>query len=209
MNLIGRGPSKLNPTFCSVCIETIPVGGAEVELTLFFADIRGSTKLAEQMPPAEFSRLINRFYVAAVDIFTRTDALIDRLMGDAVIGLYTIGLAGPNHARLAITAGQELRKAVGFGSPEGPWLQVGVGIHTGVSFVGKVGSQSIQDVTVLGDAANVTARLASLAGPGQILISEAAVEAAQLDRNNFEHQVLELKGRSQPISVYILENSQS
>jgi adenylate cyclase len=204
MRLIGRGPSKLNPTFCNICIETIPVGGAEVELTMFFADVRGSTRLAEQMRPAEFSQLINRFYVAAVEIFTRTDALVNRLIGDAVIGLYVSGLSGPDHARLAVTAGEDLLRAVGYGSPGGPWLPVGIGIHTGVSFVGKVGDQTIEDLAVLGDAANVTARLASQAGAGQILISQAAGEAARLDLASLERQVVELKGRAEPVTVYAL-----
>lgn len=203
MRWIGRGPSKMNPTFCNICIETIPVGGAEVELTMFFADVRGSTSLAETMRPAEYSRLINRFYIAAVDVFTRTDALIDRLMGDAVIGLYLSGLAGLDHARLAITAAQELLQAVGYGSSSGPWLPVGIGVHTGISFVGKVGDQNVEDLTVLGDAANITARLASQAGPGEILISDAAGQAAHLDMSHFEQRNLALKGRSEPIQVWV------
>lgn len=205
MHLIGRGPSRLNPTFCNICIETIPVGGAEIELTMLFADVRGSTRIAEQMRPAEFSQLINRFYVAAVEAFTLTDALIDRLIGDAVIGLFIPGLAGPGHAGLAVSAAQALLRAVGYGSPAGPWLPVGIGIHTGVSFVGKVGAQNVEDITVLGDAANVTARLAAQAGPGQILISEAASRAAGLDAERLEHHRLELKGRSEPVSVVYQE----
>ena len=64
LRLMGKGPSRLSQEFCQQCqtLATQHVGGAEVELALLFADVRGSTKLGEQMRPAEFSQLIGRFF---------------------------------------------------------------------------------------------------------------------------------------------------
>lgn len=205
MQLIDRGPSRLNPRFCRMCLETIPVGGAEIEHTMLFADVRGSTSLAEQMGAIEFGRLINRFYVAGTEVLTLSDALIERLAGDQLIGLYIPGFAGAEHARKAVQAGEALLRATGHGSPEGPWIPLGVGVHTGVAFVGAVGTDGgLTNVTALGDAVNIAARLSSLAGPGEMLVSQEAVTAAGLQADHLERRSLLLKGRSEPVAVAVV-----
>jgi adenylate cyclase len=205
MHLLGRDQSKYNPHFCQPCEKFDHPGGAEVPLTMLFADVRGSTQLAEQMSALEFSQLINRFYIVATHVLVQTDALVDRLMGDEAIGLYIPGFAGPQHPRRAIEAAQELLKLTGHRDPKGPWLPVGVGIHTGPAFVGVVGGEdSPADFTALGDNVNITARLASEAGPGEILISEAVYVAANLNREDLERRQMELKGKNEPIGVRVL-----
>jgi len=205
MHLLGRDQSKYNPRFCQSCEIYEQPGGAEVILTMLFADVRGSTKLAEQMSALEFSRLINRFYTVATHVLVQTDALVDRLIGDEAIGLYIPGFAGPEHSRRAIEAAQDLLQLTGHRDSQGPWLQVGIGVHTGRAFVGVVGGEdNPADFTALGDNVNITARLASEAGPGEILISEASYAAANLNREDLERRQMELKGKSEPIGVRIL-----
>ena len=205
MHLMGRDQSRYNPRFCEKCRVFEHPGGAEVVLTMLFADVRGSTTLAEQMSAREFSKLINRFYTMATHVLIQTDALVDRLMGDEAIGLYLPGFAGPEHPRKAIEAAQELLRLTGHGDSKGPWLPVGIGIHTGPAYVGVVGGEeSTADFTALGDHVNITARLASQAGAGEILISDASYAASQLDLENLEYRQLELKGKSEPIGVHIL-----
>ena len=206
MHMMGRDQSRYNPRFCAKCDQFEHPGGAEVVLTMLFADVRGSTSLAEKMNSIDFSRLINRFYVVATDVLVRTDALVDRLIGDEVIGLYIPGFAGPDHARRAIGAGSALLEATGHRSSDGPWLPVGIGIHTGRAFVGVVGGGegTPRDFTALGDNVNITARLASHANPGEVLISEAAFTAAGLDLAHLEYRELELKGRGVPTGVRVL-----
>ena len=206
MHLMGRDQSRYNPRFCEKCKVFEHPGGAEVVLTMLFADVRGSTTLAEQMNAREFSRLINRFYTVATRVLIQTDAMVDRLMGDEAIGLYIPGFAGPEHPHRAIDAAQELLKQTGHRDPKGPWLPVGVGVHTGRAYVGVVGDEdSTADFTALGDNVNIAARLASQAGPGEILISEASYTAANLNREDLERRQMELKGKSEPIGVRILK----
>ncbi len=121
-----RTRSAMNPNYCNLCEEFVRThpGGAEIELSLLFADVRGSTTLAERMAPAEFGRLMNRFYVSANRVLIDTDALVDKLVGDEVIGLY-LPVMGPEHAAKAIEAARELLVATG------PSLPVGAGVHTG------------------------------------------------------------------------------
>lgn len=210
MHLMGRDPSRYNPRFCVKCEVWEHPGGAEVILTMLFADVRGSTTLAEQMNAREFSQLINRFYTVATHVLIRTDALVDRLMGDQAIGLYIPGFAGPTHPRKAIEAAQELLRLTGHRDSKGPWLPVGIGVHTGPAFVGVVGDEnSTADFTALGDNVNITARLASQAGPGEILVSDATYAAAGIDLGELEHRQLELKGKSEATGVRILHVSKN
>lgn len=205
--LIGLGPSTMNPRFCGYCERKVRAigGGAEVELTMLFADVRGSTGLAEGMSATEFSRLMNRFYSAATNVLIERDGLIDKLVGDEVIALYVPGYAGARHACQAIEAGRNLLAATGHGGGNGPWLPVGIGIHTGTAFVGTVGiEEGATDVTALGDAVNVTARIASQAAAGEILVSAAAMTACGRAYGELERRQLALKGHAQPVDVAVL-----
>lgn len=184
-------------------------GGTELEISMLFVDVRGSTDLAERMTATDFAQLMNRFYKTATDVLIRTDAVIDKLVGDEVMALYFPLFTGPNHARPAVHAAQELLRATGHGEKQGPWLPIGVGVHTGVAFVGTVkgAEDSVDDITALGDNVNVAARLASMAAPGEALISEAACACAGVNLDEVAQRKLELKGRSEPILARVLRVS--
>ena len=149
---------------------------------------------------------MNRFYEAAIDVLVQADAFIDKLVGDEVTALFIPGFAGKEHARRAVDAGQALLRVTGHGEPGGPWVPVGVGIHTGTAWVGSIvgASGAGADFTALGDNVNVTARLASKAGAGEVLVSEATCDAARIETEGLEKRELELKGKSELVSVRVL-----
>jgi adenylate cyclase len=160
--------------------------------------VRGSTTLAEQMRPTEFSRLMNRFFDCANRVVIDSDGLVDKLVGDEVVALY-VPAVGPDHARKAVEAAGDLLRATA------DLVPVGAGVHTGIAYVGAVGSDStVADFTALGDAVNVTARLASLAGAGEALISEAAHTASGSDLGDLDRRELSLKGRDAPLAARVL-----
>jgi adenylate cyclase len=204
----GAGRSSLNPTLCGRCeviVKHYQVG-MEVPLTLLFADVRGSTTLAEEIGPSAFHHLINRFYTASTETLIHSKALIEKMIGDEVAGMYVPGIAGPHHARVAVDAARALLKATGYSSPDGAWIRIGIGIHTGVGYVGAVGSsQGVSDITVLGDVANTAARLASQAGAGEILVSEETCLFAGLSLDHCENRKLQLKGRNQPMTARVIK----
>lgn len=209
--IYGKRPSKLNPRMCNVCEEFAAEhqGGAELELSMLFADVRGSTTLAERLGTTAFTRLINRFYKAATDVLVQSDALVDKLIGDQVTGLYVPGFAGAEHARTAIEAGKLLLTVTGHRDEAGPWIPVGVGVHTGTAYVGAVGSaEGLTDITALGDAANAAARLSSAAAAGELLVSDAAATAAGYDIQGLERRELRLKGRREPMAVAVIPAGQ-
>lgn len=211
MRLIWRDlvqKSDKNPRYCFGChsfMYEIP-GGAEVELTMLFVDVRGSTTIAENMDTLEFSRLMNRFYEAAIKVLVRADAFIDKLVGDEVTALFIPGYAGKDHAHKAVEAGKALLQVTGHGSSRGPWVPVGVGIHTGTAWVGSIvgASGAAADFTALGDNVNIAARLASNAGPGEVLISESTYKNAQVNNASLEKRTLELKGKSEKFVVRVM-----
>ena len=204
MRLLGKRRSRKNPRFCADCLAEIPIGGAELEVTLIFADVRGSTPLAERLGATEFSRLINRFYAAASEVLTASGALIIDFVGDEVVGLYVPGFAGPQHAARAIEAAREVLRVTGHAEPTGPWVPVGIGLHTGVAFVGAAGSpEGVAEIRALGDAVNATARLASSAAVGEVLLTEAASRASGLDLDGLERRRLSLKGLAEPVTARV------
>ena len=207
MRAIGKDKSKYNPNLCTECEDFVRKNnaGTEVDLSLLFADIRGSTTLAEKLSPAEFSSLINRFYTVATQILVDAKAYLDKLAGDQVSAFFLPGLAGPDHYKVALQSAKDILLATGHGDAGGPWVPVGIGVHGGQTYFGAVGtSQGLTDLTVLGDPPNTAARLASNAKAGEILVSQTAAEKAELDTTNLEMRNLELKGKSERVNVWVL-----
>ncbi len=208
MRAIGKRPWNRNPQLCQFCATWLMrrgPGGAEITLTLLFADVRGSTSLAEKMSPDQFSQLIGRFFHAATHAFAQRGAIVDQLVGDEAIGLFLPAYAGPFHARRAIEAARILLRATGHGTSHAPQIPVGIGVHTGLTFVGSVGSaEAFTDFTAVGDSVNTTARLASEARAGEILVSHATHREARLDSTHLECRSLALKGKAEPVEVWVV-----
>ncbi len=206
-SLIGRGQSREDPRFCNACIKFSQdnPGGAHVDLAMVFADVRGSTPLAERIGDREFSRLIDRFFQVSANSLIGSGALVDRLAGDEAIGFFVPGLAGPKFAFRAIESAKDLLIATGHTDQDGPWIPVGAGVHVGNAFVGTVGSPiGVSNFTALGNDINVGARIASAAGPGELLASLELCRMANVDAHGFEHRELSLKGKQVPMDVAVI-----
>ena len=205
MRMIGKRPSDKNPAMCNSCFDFMAShhGGAEIECSFLFADVRGSTSIAERMPATEFRGLLDRFYAIATTAVIDHDGSVDKFVGDELVAMYFPLLSGKNHPAKAIESAKALLAATGHVDPAGPWLPVGAGVHTGPAWVGAVGEGPRVELTALGDTVNTTARLAAAAGAGEILVSSHAAYAAGLDAS-LEHRSLELKGKSAPTDVVVV-----
>lgn len=208
MRLMHKGPSNKNPNMCNYCEQmarTHP-GGAEVELSILFADVRGSTTIAEGMKSSKFSQLLNRFYTEANRVLIHHDAIIDKLVGDEVMALFVRGLAGPKHAQKALDAAKRLLEVTGHKDTNGPWIPIGVGVYTGIAFIGSVGSRdNFTDFTALGDSVNTAARLVAKARIGEILTTEKTLLEAGREITSLPKRILKLKGKSQPVAVRVIK----
>jgi adenylate cyclase len=202
MRAFGRRQATQNPTMCATCFTFVSAqhGGAEIEITMLFADIRGSTTLAEGMSGGEFRRLLDRFYAVATEVVFDNDGTVDKFVGDELVAAFPPFL-GADHARRAVDAATALLRRTGHGDPDGPWVAVGAGVHTGRVWFGTIGEGNHVEITVVGDVVNTTARLASAAGAGEVLVSNEAARAAGLDDATLEHRSLELKGKEASTGV--------
>jgi adenylate cyclase len=205
MRLMGKRQSDKNPNWCGTCFKFMEKhhGGAEIECTLLFADVRGSTALAEQIPAGEFRELMERYYDTAAKTVFDNDGVVDKFVGDELVAMFFPLLAGDHHAEYGLAAARALLEATGHADPDGPWVPVGAGLHTGNVWVGAVGEGVHVTITALGDAVNTAARLASAAGAGEILLTTAAAQAAGLDED-LEHRELALKGKEERVKVVAL-----
>jgi adenylate cyclase len=176
------GPTRENGLLCRACFTDVAKrpGGAEIEITVVFADVRGSTGLAERVPAAEFRALLQAYYHLAADAIDRAGGIVDKFLGDGVMALFIPVIAGENHARRAVEAGQAILAAIEHGGLASKGLLVGVGVHTGEAFVGSIGAADKLDFTALGDTVNVAARLGGLAGPRELLVSGETWDRAGL-----------------------------
>lgn len=204
MRVVGRRPWAKNPNMCGRCFIQLEKrrGGAEIDVSLLFADIRGSTGLAETMGTEAFRTLMDRFYHAVTEVLIEHDGIVDKFVGDEVVSLFIPALTGADHAKRAIASAQGILAATGHGDADGPWAPIGVGVHTGRTFVGTIGD-TVTDFTALGDPVNVTARLASEAAAGEILVTRAASDAAGAITTGLEHRSLTLRGRQEPLDVHV------
>jgi adenylate cyclase len=205
MRVIGKRPALKNPTLCNACFDNMEKhrGGAEIDGSYLFADIRGSTALAERLPPIEFRALIDRFYATTSRAVFDHDGGVDKFVGDEIVAFFLPVTSGPKHAAHAVAAALAILRATGHADNRGPWVPVGVGVSSGRSWVGVVGDEKRIDITALGDVVNVAARLGGAARAGEVLATVEAAQAAGLDAG-LERRSLELKGKSMPTQVVSL-----
>ena len=164
VGLVGRKPSRKNPNICQYCFDHLPTGGIEIDIGVVFADVRASTAMGEQSDATTFAERLNEFYATATKVLIHNEGIVDKLIGDEVMGLFIQGVAGPEYRRKAAIAALELASKV-------TELPLGVAANAGVAFVGNVGSGTVLDFTALGDAVNVGARLQAHASPGEVVLA--------------------------------------
>lgn len=200
--LMWHGPMRDNPLLCKACFGQLSKfpGGAEIELSVLFADVRGSTGLAERVTAGEFRSLIQAYYRSAAVAIDENGGIVDKFLGDGVMALFIPVITGENHASRAIDAGRAVLRAIERDGLGRRGLRVGAGIHTGEAFVGVVGGGEKIDFTALGDTVNIAARLGSLAGAGELIVSEATLSRAGRDLPG-ERREVEIAGRAGALRV--------
>jgi adenylate cyclase len=207
--LAGFGRFPGNPSLCKQCITQMRkngMSGLEIPVSLLFSDVRGSTSMGERMRPAEFHAFLDHFYRLASDAILEHDGLVDKIVGDEVIGLFFGGVTGPEHPAAAIRAARELLERAGRDDATSMGaIPVGIGVHTGDAYVGTTGPEGApDDFTALGDVVNTTARLSSTAAAGELVVSVAAMTGAGLAPLGNEIRTIELKGREATLDVVVI-----
>ena len=193
---LGYRPSRKNPTLCVTCVESSPPGGMKMYTGVLFADIRGFTARTEVTDSQAMAALLRRFYGCAERVLF-PEAIIDKVVGDEVMALYLPDvqrrITREEVPRIMVDHATELLQAVGYGSPSGPFVDVGIGLDVGEAFVGNIGERAVYDFTAIGDVVNTAARLQGKARSGEVVLSERV--ASGLPAAIGTPVELELKGK--------------
>ena len=203
VRLLGFGRSKRYPQLCNPCFSMMlrGRGGAEVPLTVLFADVRGSTGMAERSSASEFSALLSRFYSLVTDAVRDEGGIIDKFLGDGVMALFIPSFTDGQHATRGLRAAQRVLR--------GAELPIGIGVNTGQAFTGFLGpTDEVSGFSAVGDAVNVAHRLGEAAGSGELVVGgdELSSDVPPSDGPDeaWELSELQVKGRDQPVRAWRL-----
>jgi adenylate cyclase len=189
-----RDPSLIRP------------GGRQVELSVLFADIRGFTTLAENLPPSKVVEILNQYLVSMEEQVFKQGGTLDKYTGDGMMVLFGAPLEQSDHAIRAVRAALGMQRMAAEVSARRSDAQgkvaYGIGITTGSAVVGHIGSQRRLDYTAIGDTVNLAARLESIAPPGTILVNQATYEAVKQVALVQELPPVTVKGKARPVPVY-------
>lgn len=188
----------------------VVLGGENREVTTLFADITGFTAITEGMEPQAVITLINECMERLGRVIEEAGGVVDKYVGDQVMALFGAPVEQPDHAARAIAAALRMndelddlnRQRVARGECE---LRVSTGIHSGVVVAGNMGSPNRLNYTVLGAGVNLAARLCSLAGAGDVLVSDATYRAVRDSARATSLGTKPLKGFSNPIQVWRID----
>ncbi len=170
---------------------------------ILFADLRGFTAQFDGGDPEEASIVLRRFYHCAEHVLF-PDAVIDKLIGDEVMALYLPvikrTMTPGDVPALMLEHGRDLLRAVGYGSGEEPFVEMGIGLDVGEAFVGNIGQRALYDFTAVGDVVNTAARLQAEARGGEIVFSDRV--ASGLPTSVGARVELTLKAKGEPQIAY-------
>jgi adenylate cyclase len=185
----------------------LQLGGEQREATILFADIRGFTKMSEQLSPGAIVNMLNTYLSVMIDKVLENGGMVNKFAGDNIMAVWNAPQLQKEHARLAAKAAWEAQKAMAEVQKKDKSLPIamfGIGINTGQAVAGNVGSSGRSEYTVIGDAVNLASRICSATPGGEVWLgpetyhqSREYVEALALEPQEF-------KGKSEKVVVYRL-----
>ena len=191
--------------------ESLKLGGEKKNMTFLFSDIRGFTAISESYKsnPEELTELINNLLTVLSNEILDNAGTIDKYMGDCIMAFWNAPTDQENHTDLALKASFDMEKAleefnIEFQKQKGMELKIGIGINTGECIVGNMGSEKRFDYTVLGDPVNLASRLEGQSGTYgfQRILGQETVNALKSNTNLFELDLIQVKGKSEPVKIY-------
>ncbi len=183
----------------------LKMGGVRKPIAILFCDIRGFTSYSEHLPPEQLVEVLNAYLAIAAEAVLEHEGILDKFIGDAVMGLFNVPLDQTHYTLRAVKAALKMQadilayhQHVGMDRQ----LNFGVGINAGDAVVGNIGTEMQRNYTAIGDSVNYAKRLQENAKGGQILISRAAFGHVKDDIDVIELPTLQVKGRSTSEQVF-------
>lgn len=191
--------------------DNLKLGGRRERMTAFFSDVRGFTTISEKLSPEELSRVLNLYLTPMTDIVFENHGTLDKYMGDAIMAFFGAPVKDKEHAKHACHCALksieklfELQKA--FEDQGLPIIDIGIGINTGDMSVGNMGSNIVQNYTIMGDAVNLASRLEGINKEygTRIVISEFTYKEVNDSFTAREIDRVRVKGKLEPVRIYEL-----
>lgn len=191
--------------------ENLKLGGKRQRMTVFFSDVRGFTTISEKLTPEELSRVLNLYLTPMTEIVFKNNGTLDKYMGDAIMAFFGAPVLHPHHAREAcrcalesIVKLKELQKE--FAEQNLPNIDIGIGLNTGDMSVGNMGSNIVQNYTVMGDSVNLGSRLEGINKEygTRIIISEFTYSDVKEEFSAREVDRVKVKGKNEPVRIFEL-----
>lgn len=185
----------------------LELGGDRRNVTILTSDLRGFTALSERLQPEDVIQILNLYLEQMAEVINRYQGTIDEFMGDGILVLFGAPTRRDDDALRAVACACAMQLAMG-GVNERmqqlglPRLSMGVGVHTGEVVVGNIGSEQRTKYGIVGSPVNLTYRIESYTKGGQILISEATLQAAGASVKTHHKQQVHPKGAQKPITIY-------
>ncbi|MBL8636268.1 MAG: GAF domain-containing protein [Myxococcales bacterium] len=182
-------------------------GGELREVTMLFSDIRGFTAMTERHKATEIVAMLNEYFEVMIEILFKYNGTLDKYVGDEIMALFGAPVPVEEATWCAVQCAIEMQTALQhFNSKRTPKgfepIDIGIGINIGSVVCGMIGSSHTMQYTVIGDAVNTASRLCSVAGKGEIIVSEQALQAVS---DRVEYVALpptKVKGKLQALRIF-------
>ncbi len=187
--------------------DQVHLGGENQIATILFADIRGFTRMSENMEPPRVVELLNEFFTEMTDLIFDNGGTLDKYLGDGVMALFGAPIPKPDDAVRAVKTAIEMQRSLSQLNRNAEErgqkaLLMGVGVNTGTVTAGNIGSTKRMDYTVIGDSVNLASRLCANAAGRQILISDSTFRNLNGDFPSLKLEPIRVKGKEKPVEIY-------
>jgi adenylate cyclase len=184
--------------------ESLQLKGTKREITILFADIRGFTRFAEQLPPEKVVEELNSLLEVMVRCTFNYEGTLDKFIGDAILVLFNAPLDQPDHVTRAVTMAMELQQRL---KQHVSGLSVGIGVHVGQAVVGTIGTPQRMEYTAIGNSVNVASRLCDVAASGTVVVSQEVKDVIGDEFFATSLGPVSVKGISEAITVWKIEST--
>jgi class 3 adenylate cyclase/predicted ATPase len=203
--------SPATPDSSSASVALLPPPEERRIVTVMFADITGSTPLADRLDPEDMRAILSGYFNLMTEQIRKHDGTVEKYIGDAVMAVFGLPVAHEDDPDRAIRAALDMQSALArFNEqrlaldPAATRLQMRIGINTGEVVAPSATAPQRQDFLVTGDAVNIAARLQQMATPDTILVGERTYLST---RDLFDFRALApltLKGKPEPVCAYVV-----
>jgi adenylate cyclase len=190
--------------------------GSEREICILFADLRAFTRFSEKKLPYDVVFVLNQYFRAMGEAIENAGGQVDKFIGDGVMALFGLDTDSGRGCAQALAAARDMAAALRklnqtLADDLAEPLRIGIGLHAGTVIVGEMGHRRVMSVTAIGDAVNTASRLESMTKQfgAQLVVSRRVGKRAGVNLKGFPRFDLEVRGRTEPLTVYIVADAQS